>query len=355
MAAGGYKEFVAGEILDQDDINDYLMQGVLVFAGTAARGSAITAPVEGQFAWLNDSDSLTYYSGSAWEELSTTPNPAVVSATTGSPTLGTAGGYEYYAFTGDGSITFSDDGFCDVLLLGGGGSGGRGNASRVGGGGGAGGLFSVDNFYVSAGTVVVEVGAGGVSVTAASTGGNRGGDSYLTNLGVLGVGGGGGGGGGLDSAAPMYGHNGGSGGGGGSQIGPGPGGKGVETQGKNGGDTTALGTSGGGGGGGAGVVGSNATTTGGAGGNGLSTFSTWGNAVLLGQNITGTRWFAGGGGGGSLNTPGGAGGNGGGGAGNFDANNATAGSASTGGGGGGSETGNSGAGGSGLVIVRVLV
>ncbi len=53
MPAGGFKTFVAGEVLDQADINDYLMQGVLVFAGTAARGSAIgTAPVEGQFAFL---------------------------------------------------------------------------------------------------------------------------------------------------------------------------------------------------------------------------------------------------------------------------------------------------------------
>jgi hypothetical protein len=42
MAAGGFKEFVAGETLDEDEINDFLMQGVLVFAGTAARGSAIT-------------------------------------------------------------------------------------------------------------------------------------------------------------------------------------------------------------------------------------------------------------------------------------------------------------------------
>jgi hypothetical protein len=52
MAAGGFREFVAGEILTEDLINDYLLQGVLVFAGTAARGSAITSPVEGQFAFL---------------------------------------------------------------------------------------------------------------------------------------------------------------------------------------------------------------------------------------------------------------------------------------------------------------
>jgi hypothetical protein len=68
MAAGGFREFVAGETLDEEKINDFLMQGVLVFAGTAARGSAITSPVEGQFAFLKDDDTLTFYDGSDWVE-----------------------------------------------------------------------------------------------------------------------------------------------------------------------------------------------------------------------------------------------------------------------------------------------
>jgi hypothetical protein len=118
MAAGGFKEFVAGETLDQDEINDFLMQGMLVFAGTAARGSAITSPVEGQFTYLADSDKVEFYDSTQWVELSTTPGAAVVSATTGSPTLGTvsSGGttYNVYSFTGDGSITFSDAG-CRTL------------------------------------------------------------------------------------------------------------------------------------------------------------------------------------------------------------------------------------------------
>ena len=142
MAAGGFKEFVAGETLDQDEINDFLMQGVLVFAGTVARGSAITAPVEGQFAFLKDSDALTFYDGTQWTELSTTPGAAVISATTGSPTItsgtvigGTA--YDIYQFTGDGSITVDDGGFVEVLIIGGGGGGGLGasGSSRAGGGG----------------------------------------------------------------------------------------------------------------------------------------------------------------------------------------------------------------------------
>jgi hypothetical protein len=48
------------------------MQGVLVFASAAARDAAITAPQEGQFAYLKDTNVTTYYTGSAWTNLDTT-------------------------------------------------------------------------------------------------------------------------------------------------------------------------------------------------------------------------------------------------------------------------------------------
>jgi hypothetical protein len=41
---------------------------IQVFAGTAARGSAIPAPVEGMYSHLNDTDTLQYYDGSAWSD-----------------------------------------------------------------------------------------------------------------------------------------------------------------------------------------------------------------------------------------------------------------------------------------------
>ena len=67
MAAGlGFKTFNTGEVLTAADVNGYLMQGVLVFATEAARNSAITSPQEGQFAFTKDTNSLWYYSGSAW-------------------------------------------------------------------------------------------------------------------------------------------------------------------------------------------------------------------------------------------------------------------------------------------------
>jgi len=67
MAAGlGFKTFTTGEVLTSADVNGYLMQGILVFATEAARNSAITSPQEGQFAFTKDTNSLWYYTGSAW-------------------------------------------------------------------------------------------------------------------------------------------------------------------------------------------------------------------------------------------------------------------------------------------------
>jgi hypothetical protein len=73
MAAGlGFKTFTTGEVLTAADTNGYLMQGINVFASTAARDAAITSPQEGQFAYLKDTNVTTYYTGSAWANLDTT-------------------------------------------------------------------------------------------------------------------------------------------------------------------------------------------------------------------------------------------------------------------------------------------
>jgi hypothetical protein len=73
MAAGlGFKTFTTGEVLTAADTNGYLMQGILVFADATARDAAITAPEEGQFAYLKDTNVTTYYTGSAWANVDTT-------------------------------------------------------------------------------------------------------------------------------------------------------------------------------------------------------------------------------------------------------------------------------------------
>jgi hypothetical protein len=73
MAAGlGFKDFVTGEVLTAADVDGYLMQNIWVFASAAARDAAVTAPAEGNFAYLKDTNVTTYYTGSAWANLDTT-------------------------------------------------------------------------------------------------------------------------------------------------------------------------------------------------------------------------------------------------------------------------------------------
>jgi hypothetical protein len=60
------KDFAAFTRLDASDVNTYLMdQAVQTFAGTAARGSAITTPVEGMVTYLEDLDRYDTYNGSS--------------------------------------------------------------------------------------------------------------------------------------------------------------------------------------------------------------------------------------------------------------------------------------------------
>ena len=68
MAGAGYRDFVAGEVLTAAHVQQYLQdQAIMVFAGTAARGSAIgTAASEGMFSYLADTNALEYYDGSSW-------------------------------------------------------------------------------------------------------------------------------------------------------------------------------------------------------------------------------------------------------------------------------------------------
>jgi hypothetical protein len=68
MAAGlGYIEFTTGDVLTAASANGYLAsQVVMVFASASARTSAIASPQEGMMSYLKDTNSVEYYSGSAW-------------------------------------------------------------------------------------------------------------------------------------------------------------------------------------------------------------------------------------------------------------------------------------------------
>lgn len=77
------KEFDAFNRLDASDINTYLMdQSVMVFGGTAARGSAIPTPTDGMTAYLQDSDALTIYNGTSWTQVGNQPTLQFINSTT---------------------------------------------------------------------------------------------------------------------------------------------------------------------------------------------------------------------------------------------------------------------------------
>ena len=92
MAAGlGFKTFTTGEVLTAADTNGYLMQGINVFASTAARDAAITSPQEGQFAFTKDTNGLWYYDGAAWVASGATGDIEGVTAGVGITGGGTSG------------------------------------------------------------------------------------------------------------------------------------------------------------------------------------------------------------------------------------------------------------------------
>ena len=248
--------------------------------------------------------------------------------------------YRVHKFTSSGSFVVTSGGDVEYFVVAGGGSGGGGYA---GGGGGAGGVLQGTS-TVGSDTFSVVVGAGGASST---TIGNNGSNSSV--FGHVAIGGGGGGG-----KSSGTGKNGGSGGGGGWQTSSVnvdyAGGTGVSGQGYAGGTgRSAASASRGGGGGGASAVGSNyGATSGGNGGAGIT------------SDITGVSVGYAGGGGGANEQSGGTRGLGtdGGGDGASRTIAATSGAANTGGGGGGAApalNSVSGAGGSGIVVLRYVI
>jgi hypothetical protein len=71
MPGLGRKTFVALEVLTAANVNGYLMdQTVMVFAGTAARASAIATASAGMATYITDIAQFQVYNGTAWTQIS---------------------------------------------------------------------------------------------------------------------------------------------------------------------------------------------------------------------------------------------------------------------------------------------
>lgn len=82
--------FIAGQILTAAELNTVSDQTVMSFAGTASRGSAISSPVEGMTTYIEDSNSVQIYDGSAWKRVvNTTGSILQVVSTTKTDTFTT--------------------------------------------------------------------------------------------------------------------------------------------------------------------------------------------------------------------------------------------------------------------------
>ena len=300
-----------------------------------------SSPKTGAIYYNTTDDVVKVYSGTEWVEVGAPP----MNATGGTVTTYTVGGQSYrsHTFTSSGTFTPTVTGTVDVMVVAGGGCGGRDNA----GGGGAGGVRQNTNVVVTPSSYTIVVGAGAAANTN-DNGGNGGTGFNGANssaIGITSLGGGFGGSAGTNNPSGQNRTNGGSGGGGAGAESTRSGGSGTAGQGNNGGDGHPT-NGGGGGGGGAGAAGTgySGTNDGGHGGIGIQ------NDYRTGSNI----YYGGGGGAGNNNSvytiqPGGSGGGGDGGDGG------SAGSANTGGGGGGHThpaTIISGAGGSGIIVIR---
>jgi hypothetical protein len=68
VAGLGRKVFVAGDVLTAAQVQGFLQdQTIMVFANGTARDAAIPSPSEGMFAYLSDTNTLTFYNGASFQ------------------------------------------------------------------------------------------------------------------------------------------------------------------------------------------------------------------------------------------------------------------------------------------------
>jgi len=81
----GFRDFQTGEVLTAANVNDFLAkQSVMKFADAAARDTALGTAVgggnalrEGMVTYLDSTNSVQYYGGTAWAAVGSDPNPGI--------------------------------------------------------------------------------------------------------------------------------------------------------------------------------------------------------------------------------------------------------------------------------------
>ena len=88
----GFKVWSTGDLVNASDFNNYLQEQVIGrFDSSTQRDAQITSPEEGTFAFLKDSNTLTFYNGSSWASFIGEGDITGVTITT-SATSGLSGG-----------------------------------------------------------------------------------------------------------------------------------------------------------------------------------------------------------------------------------------------------------------------
>jgi len=113
MAGLGRKVFEANEVLTAADVNGYLMdQSVMRFANAASRTTVIGTPTEGMLTYLDDTNQLEVFDGSAFgpvvSSLNATAIDYTVSTNAGTAvTLTSAEANKYLQLTSAATLTVS--------------------------------------------------------------------------------------------------------------------------------------------------------------------------------------------------------------------------------------------------------
>ena len=110
----GFKVWSTGDLVNASDFNNYLQEQVIGrFDSSTQRDAQITSPEEGTFAFLKDTNTLTFYDGSAWQNfIGEGDITSIVTASTSGLSGGTTSGVATLtiapAQATSGTVTTSD-------------------------------------------------------------------------------------------------------------------------------------------------------------------------------------------------------------------------------------------------------